>query len=319
MTFIVSSHPKFLGKSAWACYFCYPATDDTLISSHLASMFEQHDAIVRLLRDNDPSTVSLLKNQLVDNGPDIISHLRELAAVDDATVSGHAHDILAEIESRQALDEFTLLCHLFADDGDVEGACWLLARVFLPGVEVDHYQRKLDSWGRQLIRLTASAISTRERVAILTNYLANDLGFRGNSEHYYDVHNSLLPSLIDSKMGIPISLAVLYIAVAGRAGIKVEGINLPGHFIVRHGGHFLRPVPPGKDPDAVGLRVDPAQAEAHLPAGLPRTGDGADDPDSRAGKPALHFPGQRRRGATRPRLRVAQGAGTEIGDGEQRK
>ena len=209
-------------------------------------MFEQHDAIVRLLRDNDPSTVSLLKNQLVDNGPDIISHLRELAAVDDATVSGHAHDILAEIESRQALDEFTLLCHLFADDGDVEGACWLLARVFLPGVEVDHYQRKLDSWGRQLIRLTASAISTRERVAILTNYLANDLGFRGNSEHYYDVHNSLLPSLIDSKMGIPISLAVLYIALAGRAGIKVEGINLPGHFIVRHGDIFFDPFHRGK-------------------------------------------------------------------------
>ena len=209
-------------------------------------MFEQHEAIVRLLRDNDPSTVSLLKNQLVDGGPDIIGHLRELAAVDDATVSGHAHDILAEIESRQSLDEFSLLCHLFADDGDVEGACWLLARVFLPGVEVDHYQRKLDAWGRQLVRLTASAISTRERVAILTNYLANDLGFRGNSEHYYDVHNSLLPSLIDSKMGIPISLAVLYIAVAARAGIKVEGINLPGHFIVRHGDIFFDPFHRGK-------------------------------------------------------------------------
>ena len=74
-------------------------------------MFEQHEAIVKLLRDNDPATVHLLKNQLVDNGPDIIGNLRELAAIDDATVSGHAHDILAEIESRAAYDEFTLLCH----------------------------------------------------------------------------------------------------------------------------------------------------------------------------------------------------------------
>ena len=209
-------------------------------------MFQQQEAIVRLLRDNDPSTVMLIKSQLVDNGPEIIGNLRELAAVDDATVSGHAHDILAEIESRAAFDEFTLLCHLFPDDGNVEAASWLLARIFLPGIETEHYQRKLDTWGRQLSRLTASAISTRERVAILTNYLANDLGFRGNSEEYYDVNNSLLPSLIDSKLGIPISLALLYIAVAGRAGIKVEGINLPGHFIVRHGDIFFDPFHRGK-------------------------------------------------------------------------
>jgi hypothetical protein len=209
-------------------------------------MFEQHNAIVRLLRDNDPATVSLLKNQLAEGGPDYLDDVRELAAVDDATVSAHAQDILAEIESRQAFEEFTLLCHLFPDDGDMEEAGWLLARIFLPGVEPAIYQRKLDVWGRQLRRLTASAISTRERVAILTNFLANDLGFRGNSEQYYDIHNSLLPSLIDSKLGIPISLAILYMAVAGRAGIAIEGINLPGHFIVRHGDILFDPFHRGK-------------------------------------------------------------------------
>jgi regulator of sirC expression with transglutaminase-like and TPR domain len=209
-------------------------------------MFEQHNAIVRLLRDNDPDTVSLLKHQLVEGGPESIGHLRELAAVDDATVSAHAHDILAEIESRQAFEDFSLLCHLFADDGEIEEACWLLARIFLPGVETEHYVRKLDIWGRQLKRLTSSAVSTRERVAVLTNYLANDLGFRGNSEQYYDVHNSLLPSLLDTKLGIPISLAILYMMVAGRAGIKVEGINLPGHFIVRHGDILFDPFHRGK-------------------------------------------------------------------------
>ena len=209
-------------------------------------MFEQHEAIVRLLRDNDPSTVTLLKTQLVEGGADAITHLRALAEVDDATVSAHAHDILAEIESRQAFDDFALLCHLFPDNGDVEAACWLLARIFLPGVELAHYQRKFELWGRQLTRLTSAAISTRERVAILTNYMANDLGFRGNSEQYYDVHNSLLPSIVDSRLGIPISLAIVYMAVAARAGMKVEGINLPGHFIVRHGDILFDPFHRGK-------------------------------------------------------------------------
>ena len=209
-------------------------------------MYEQHEAIVRLLRDNDPDTVLLLKSQLVEGGSDHIGHLRDLAAVDDATVSAHAQEVLAEIESRGALDDFSLLCHLFADDGNIEEACWLLSRIFLPGVETAHYIRKLDIWGRQLIRLTASSISTRERVAVMTNYLASDLGFRGNSDQYYEVQNSLLPSLIDSRLGIPISLAILYIVVAGRAGIKVEGINLPGHFIVRHGDILFDPFHRGK-------------------------------------------------------------------------
>ncbi len=235
---------------------------------------------MRLLRDNDPDTVSLLKNQLVDNGPDIIGHLRDLAAVDDATVSGHAHDILAEIESRAALDEFTLLCHLFADDGDIEEALLAAGARFPAG----HRDRALPAqariWGRQLTRLTDSAISTRERVAILTNYLANDLGFRGNSEQYYDVHNSLLPSLIDSKLGIPISLARACTSRSRAGGHQGRGDQPAGPFHRAARGHFLRPVPPGENPHALGLRVDPAQAEADFPAVVPGAGDLAHDPRS---------------------------------------
>lgn len=214
-------------------------------------MFEQHHAIVRLLRDNDPDTISLLKHQFLERGPEIIPHLRDLVAVDDATVSAHAHEILTEIESRQALEDFSLHCQFFADDGAVEPACWLLARVLRPGLEADPYVQQLDAWGNQLAERLERAggmamVPPRRRVAILTGLLAGDLGFRGNAEQYYDVANSLLPSVIETRMGIPISLSVLYMAVASRAGLTVEGINLPGHFIVRHDGVFFDPFHKGK-------------------------------------------------------------------------
>ena len=214
-------------------------------------MFDQHHAIVRLLRDNDPDTISLLKHQFIERGPEIIPHLRDLVAVDDATVSAHAHEILTEIENRQALEDFSLHCQFFADGGAVEPTCWLLARVLRPGLEIEPYVRQLDAWGTQLTeRLERvgglGVVPARRRVGILTELLAGDLGFRGNAEQYYDVANSLLPNVVETRMGIPISLSILYMAVASRAGLIVDGINLPGHFIVRHGDVFFDPFHKGK-------------------------------------------------------------------------
>ena len=78
--------------------------------------------------------------------------------------------------------------------------------------------------------------------------MAVDLGFQGNAEEYYDPNNSLLSEVIESRRGIPISLAMLYVIVGRRAAMQIDGINLPGHFIARyerilfdpfHGGRIL--------------------------------------------------------------------------------
>jgi regulator of sirC expression with transglutaminase-like and TPR domain len=58
-------------------------------------------------------------------------------------------------------------------------------------------------------------------------------GFRGNQEDYYDPRNSFLNDVLDRKTGIPITLSVLYMEVGRRIGLKVEGVGMPGHFIVK--------------------------------------------------------------------------------------
>ena len=65
------------------------------------------------------------------------------------------------------------------------------------------------------------------------HYLFNELGFPGNREHYDDPRNSCLNEVLDRRTGIPITLALVYIEVARRAGMRAEGINFPGHFLVR--------------------------------------------------------------------------------------
>jgi Uncharacterized conserved protein len=209
-------------------------------------IFGQKEAIVRLLKDNDPETVRLVKEQLAEAGEDAVNDLTMLAGAEDEKVSQHARDVLELIADREADEEFSLLCHLFGDHHDLERANWMLARALLPGVDFAPLEKKVNAWGRQFLIKSSGAVSSRERVILLANFMSRDLEFRGNSDDYYNERNCLLPCVIETRMGIPITLTLLYMMVAARAGMCVEGINLPGHFIARHGDLYFDPFHRGR-------------------------------------------------------------------------
>src|SRR5204862_7877573 len=68
----------------------------------------------------------------------------------------------------------------------------------------------------------------------LNKYLFTERGFHGSRGDYYNRSNSYLSEVIDDREGLPITLSVLYIELARRLGVKIEGVGLPGHFVVRH-------------------------------------------------------------------------------------
>jgi regulator of sirC expression with transglutaminase-like and TPR domain len=65
-------------------------------------------------------------------------------------------------------------------------------------------------------------------IATLNAYLYEELGFSGNRDHYDDPRNSFLNEVLDRRLGIPISLAVVYLEIGRRAGLRLEGVNFPG-------------------------------------------------------------------------------------------
>src|SRR5439155_18158499 len=136
--------------------------------------------------DNDPATVNLLKEQLIESGIDGVAGLRDLLTLDDEAVTAHVRDVLVRIGTDQAQDDMLLCAHLFPEHGDIEAAWWLLTLCFEPDAPIGKLQRKLDTWGRRLRLLVAKAGSARERLQALTALMAEDLGFRGNAEEYYD-------------------------------------------------------------------------------------------------------------------------------------
>jgi regulator of sirC expression with transglutaminase-like and TPR domain len=120
-------------------------------------------------------------------------------------------------------------------DGEVDlaEASLLVAAEEYSELDVRGYLARLDELGCSL-RLRLEEEPRPERaVMALNRYMFHELGFRGNTEQYYDVRNSYLNEVLDRRVGIPLSLSTVYMEVARRAGLEVEGVGLPGHFVVR--------------------------------------------------------------------------------------
>ncbi len=208
-------------------------------------MLPQKDAIVRLLRDDDPSTVRLVKQQLAQGGVDAIADLRDLLLVDDEKVTRHVSEVIGEIDSQAATDALTALCPVFPEDGDLEAANWLLARAVLPGVDVNRCIAQLDAWADALgnVRKIHPA---EKRILALSAYIGTTLNFRGNADDYYSVDNSMLPRVVATRLGIPISLTLIYMLIGKRCGVQIEGVNFPGHFLARHDEVLFDPFERGR-------------------------------------------------------------------------
>jgi regulator of sirC expression with transglutaminase-like and TPR domain len=73
---------------------------------------------------------------------------------------------------------------------------------------------------------------SEESLDLLAGFLGEERGFKGNVEDYYNPENSLLHRVLETGLGIPLSLSILYLSVAARLGLPLSGIPLPGHFLV---------------------------------------------------------------------------------------
>jgi len=116
---------------------------------------------------------------------------------------------------------------------DLAHACLLIAQDAYPRLEVERYLGDIERMALRLRGRTPQSLGAEERVAALNEFLFEDLGYRGNTEEYYDPRNSYLNDVMDRRIGIPISLSVLYMAVGRRVGLPLEGVSFPGHFLVR--------------------------------------------------------------------------------------
>jgi len=119
------------------------------------------------------------------------------------------------------------------DDFQLDHAALLIGDWEYPERDLDAYRDMLDDIAHSMADDVAEADDGAERARVISEWLFARLGYAGNIEDYYDPRNSFLADVLERRVGIPISLSVLYLEVARRVGVLAQGVNFPGHFIVR--------------------------------------------------------------------------------------
>jgi regulator of sirC expression with transglutaminase-like and TPR domain len=159
-------------------------------------------------------------------------------------------------EARERLTRWTKDCP----------GCWPLAEAALllavdeyPDLELEPHLAYLGELaGRVRQRLPGSAPPASAGLAALCGVLFEEEGFRGNKEDYDDPRNSYLNEVLDRRIGLPITLSVVTIEVARRAGLPVSGVGFPGHFLTRYEDptepRFLDPFHQGRERSREELR-----------------------------------------------------------------
>jgi regulator of sirC expression with transglutaminase-like and TPR domain len=192
-------------------------------------------ALVSLLSDENARVVAEARRALRDHGAKALPHLELAIEEGDAKLRARAR--LARDEVRIHLLERELRElgeRLDRDESALEDGCILIARTRDPDLDPATIRAALDAMADDLGSRLGTSDHPLTVLNVMTRLLARELGFHGNQRNYYDPDNSYLHKVLERRIGIPISLCVIYLFVARRLSIPLVGVGMPGHFILRH-------------------------------------------------------------------------------------
>lgn len=102
-----------------------------------------------------------------------------------------------------------------------------------PHIDLSSYRDALDGMASDLRQRIQGINYPLKVISEINRYLFEEQNFCGNEHNYYDPRNSFLTDVISRRLGIPLTLSIVYMAIGDRIGFPLEGVSLPGHFILR--------------------------------------------------------------------------------------
>ena len=193
----------------------------------------ERKALAKLLADDDPRVLQLLEEKLADMGDEAIAALEFVERDGEPSAQQNARQMLRSIREHNAWEAFGRFCAADGDHFDLETASWLLAKTRYPELDQLPYRARLDQMARELRERLTGRETPRGTIEVCNRYLFNTLGFSGNKQDYYDADNSYLNRVLDRRLGIPISLSVLYMLLGRRLNLPLIGVNVPAHFLLK--------------------------------------------------------------------------------------
>ena len=139
-------------------------------------------------------------------------------------IAGAAAEALSGQVGRQVEDERI----------DLLRAALTIARTQYPQLDIDSYIYRVDAIARRVAARIRDIGDIAQTIYALNTVLFKEEQLCGNRENYYDPRNSFLNDVLDHRLGIPITLALIYMEVARRIGFPLFGVGMPGHFLLKH-------------------------------------------------------------------------------------
>lgn len=193
--------------------------------------------LIRLLDDEDEKVYSNIRDRFISYGEMSSDFLKNYTEDDNILLRNRANEIISAINIDKLEKEFQAISER---KNILEEAVFLIAEFGYPGYNKQKYRDKLSAMASEIRQKLVSVDSDLRNIGAVSKlnavnaYLFEQAGFTGNKDDYYDTDNSYINRVIDTKLGIPISLSAIYILIARRLGLPVFGVNLPGHFIVKY-------------------------------------------------------------------------------------
>jgi regulator of sirC expression with transglutaminase-like and TPR domain len=194
-------------------------------------VFDRVAAAVADIPTKRPPTDELI-SQLLDAGTAGTFVLEERARLLDQQAQ-RLRQLARAVHERRIRDELVSLLDRADHEIDLLHAALLIAALDNDELDVASYRSAVDDLAAEFTRSQAEGASESDKLAAFNTFLFEEQGFHGSRTNYYHASNSYLNEVIDDREGLPITLSVLYIELARRAGLKVVGIGLPGHFVVQ--------------------------------------------------------------------------------------
>jgi regulator of sirC expression with transglutaminase-like and TPR domain/S1-C subfamily serine protease len=196
------------------------------------------DAVTRIGKTLDGISKSkpgsVIVQRLAPEGTTGMQVLRERARHLEEQAKELRHLAVA-VHERNVLDDLLrVLRGKEEKDIDLLHAVLLIARLDNEEVDVEAYRREVERMAERIAARLPKNTDDKGRLAALDKYLFQERGFHGSRGDYYNRSNSYLSEVLDDREGIPITLSVLYLELGRRLGVRLEGVGLPGHFVVRH-------------------------------------------------------------------------------------
>ena len=211
----------------------------------------QREALLSLLDDPSTAVRRALLAHFAQLGAAAAPFLQSVARGSNRLLAHHAAWFLDELKFSDPVAEFRGFIRSL--NYELETGALLLARTVAPRLDVGECCTALDAIAARCRELIVEPSSAREKCRILNRVLFHEWGFHGNVEHYTDPRNSFLDQVLIRRTGIPLSLSIVYLLVAGRLELELDPVGLPGHFVV---GCFTDDLPFFIDPFERGIFRD---------------------------------------------------------------